>query len=58
MGKQKKSYPHVAGKEQWRQKMVEMFPGEAAAIDKYLQLLDVSDSDAVLTHAAHHHVQN
>ncbi len=39
-GKQK-LYPHVVGKEEWRKKMIEMFPGEASAINKYMELLDV-----------------
>jgi len=42
---QSKFYPHVAGRKQWRDKMVEKFPGEKKAIDKYLEILqDVSKS--------------
>ena len=39
-GKQK-LYPQVTGKEEWRKKMIEMFPGESSAINKYIDLLHV-----------------
>ena len=39
-GKQK-YHPQVMGKEEWRKKMIEMFPGESLAINKYIDLLDV-----------------
>ena len=37
--------PHYAGKNQWRAKMLEQFPDEEKAIDRYLQLLKVGDSN-------------
>ena len=36
-GKAKK-YPQMSGKKAWRDKMVEMFPKEEAAIDKIIQM--------------------
>ena len=38
---QSKLYPHLAGRKEWRAKMIEKFPNEKKAIDKYLALLKV-----------------
>ncbi len=40
-----KFYSHMSGREEWRSKMIENFPKEEKAIDKYLQLLAVKHTN-------------